>query len=975
MSLALIVGPANAGKVASLLDRYVAALDREPFLVVPNRGEVERVERDLLRRVPVLLGGTVGTFEDLVERIVVAHPSARPLLSRSQRGLLLGKVLSATRLNELAPSARFAGFVDTLGDAIADLEADAVAPEELDGELARLFAAYRAERERLQVWDREGRARRAADLVGGELGAWDGSPVFVYGFEDLGGGQWAVLEALAARAEVCVSLPYEPSRPAFESLERTANDLAALAGSAVEERQAQGWYHSGALEFLERMLFEDREEEPPALDGSIRFLESAGSRAVFELVGEEILALLRSGRAPEEIGVVVPSVDRVRAPLETSFGALGVPYVLEAPVRLSRTPFGHALLGLLRFAWLEGGRSDLFAFLRSSYAGLPRARADFVEGRLRGRGISAAPQVEEDCVRLLDHPLVALDGLRGAGSAIEAVRGLARSMLQAAWDSERPKTDEPLELDLRAEEALNGALDELDAWRALGGRVGPEETVAAIERASFTRRAEVAGRVAVLDLLRARTRRFEVVFVLGLEEGVLPRRMAQASLLPDELRRALDSSPRPGRRLLRPDQVSRDRYLFYTACTRAWQRLYLVREAATEDGRPLEASPFWEEVRSRFDRAEVELWTSRRPLSAAVRELHDAPTERERLRAVAALAAVDEPDARALAASLGWTRQIERALGAFSRPTQIANRLVREQLRKVMRYSVTELEQFGDCSSMWLIERVVQPRDIDAKIDPRLRGGVAHQALYRFYSGLPKRFGSDTVDADRLDEAIEYLHECLREAIASQVRIVVPEPELLELEGTLTRDLERFVRQDASRELALVPRRFEVSFGSERAAPELQRGLDLGGFTVSGKIDRIDVDPFSARGIVQDYKSGVAHSASRIGSEGRLQIPLYILALRDLVGMEPLGGLYQSLSGEGEARGLLRREAQADLPGFAARDYLDEPDFWAQIDGATERARSAVARIRVGEIRHDPRWSDGCPSWCELWPICRVARA
>ena len=32
------------------------------------------------------------------------------------------------------------------------------------------------------------------------------------------------------------------------------------------------------------------------------------------------------------------------------------------------------------------------------------------------------------------------------------------------------------------------------------------------------------GRIAILDLSRARTRRFEAVFLLGLEEGTLPRR-------------------------------------------------------------------------------------------------------------------------------------------------------------------------------------------------------------------------------------------------------------------------------------------------------------------------------------------------------------------------------------------------------------------------------------------------------------------
>ena len=50
MGLSLIAGPANAGKVALLLERYLAALAREPVLIVPNRSDVERVERDLLAR-------------------------------------------------------------------------------------------------------------------------------------------------------------------------------------------------------------------------------------------------------------------------------------------------------------------------------------------------------------------------------------------------------------------------------------------------------------------------------------------------------------------------------------------------------------------------------------------------------------------------------------------------------------------------------------------------------------------------------------------------------------------------------------------------------------------------------------------------------------------------------------------------------------------------------------------------------------
>ena len=174
-------------------------------------------------------------------------------------------------------------------------------------------------------------------------------------------------------------------------------------------------------------------------------------------------------------------------------------------------------------------------------------------------------------------------------------------------------------------------------------------------------------------------------------------------------------------------------------------------------------------------------------------------------------------------------------------------------------------------------------------------------------------------------------------------------------------------------ELVLLPRRFEVGFGSDRSAPELQRGLELGdGLFLSGKIDRIDVDPFSARGIVQDYKSGKgSHSARQIDDERRLQVPLYMLVLRDLVGIEPLGGVYRALSGSRGARGMLRAESREDLPGFADRDYLDELAFWGQIDTARDRAREAAQRMRAGDVKHDPRGGE-CPSWCDLWTMCRV---
>ena len=103
--LSLIAGPANAGKVGRLLDRYVAALDREPVLIVPNRSDGDGVSRELLARRPALLAGSIGTFDDVFERIAFGAAETRPLVTATQRTLLARRAVQGAPLNGLARSA------------------------------------------------------------------------------------------------------------------------------------------------------------------------------------------------------------------------------------------------------------------------------------------------------------------------------------------------------------------------------------------------------------------------------------------------------------------------------------------------------------------------------------------------------------------------------------------------------------------------------------------------------------------------------------------------------------------------------------------------------------------------------------------------------------------------------------------------------------------------------------------------------
>ncbi len=960
MGLSLVVGPAHAGKVALLLDRFLADLARDPWLLVPTRADVDRVERELVARNGALLAGTVGTFDTLFEALARGgSDGGRRLIGDAERALLVRRVVASAELGEAGRSARFRGFSEALATTLTELEASLVEPHRLDPDLAALTSAYRGELERRGAWDRGMLRTRALERLTGELDAWSGSPVLAYGFEDLTGAEWRLLEALSARGDVHVSLPYEPGRAVFASLARTARDLAALAGSEIVELPPRsGTFLPAAVAHVERHLFADEAPTVP-LDGSIRFLEGAGRRATLELVAEEILELVARGTRPEAIGVVCPSLDRLRAGVETAFGSLGVPFAVEGRMRLGSTAFGQALSSLLRYAWLGGGRRELYAYLRSPFSGLPRLDVDWLEGRLRGRAVATAERTVEETVKLRNgRPLPVLDLIDGGGGPVETVRAVVETMLTGAHGLGAPPVTDASRRDLRAYDAVVRVLGELEQFEP----VAREDVLTALEHATVRGDgAAQAGRVAVLDLARARTRQFDAVFVLGLEQGSLPGRPSTSPFLGDDSRRALDVE---GARLERPDQASRDRYLFYTACTRAARRLTLVREAATDEGSPREPSPFWEAVRVLFDPDDIRRHTTRRPLSRLTWPLEEAPTERERLRSLAGLAAVDLRGAEALALANGWGRKLARANRAFSRPTRIAHPRALALLGARETFRVTDLERMAGCSSAWFVERYLRPGEIDQAVDARMRGSIAHVALQRFYSQLPSAIpGAERVTPENVEEAVGLMHRCVQSAIDSGLRIDVTDLQRRELTQSMQRDLEQLVRDEAAAKSSFVPRRLEVLFQSYELAP---------GVSVTGKIDRVDADPLSARGIVVDYKSGAAPTATQIREEGRLQIPLYMLVLRDQLGLEPMGGVYMPLGGGRRPRGMLRA-ADDQVPGFVAGDYLEPDAFEAEVEHARETAVALAERIRGGDVRHDPQGGE-CPAWCDLWRICRKER-
>ena len=243
VALELLVGPANAGKVAELYRRHRASLEAgtPALLVVPTLPALWRAERELLDR-GALLGGLVVTFDGVVERVVRLAGADRAALPSARRRLELARLAAGTQLDTIAVSAAGARFPDALGrlfdrlgSALVDPAAfaSAAAGDAAGTDLGRLYAAWWARLDELAAWDAPRRRIEACRLLAREVTAWDGAVLHVQGFEDLTHAQETLVRLVADRAGAVVTLPYEPGRPAFAALSGSAGRLAE--GAAITE--------------------------------------------------------------------------------------------------------------------------------------------------------------------------------------------------------------------------------------------------------------------------------------------------------------------------------------------------------------------------------------------------------------------------------------------------------------------------------------------------------------------------------------------------------------------------------------------------------------------------------------------------------------------------------------------------------------------------------------------------------------------
>jgi ATP-dependent helicase/DNAse subunit B len=502
--------------------------------------------------------------------------------------------------------------------------------------------------------------------------------------------------------------------------------------------------------------------------------------------------------------------------------------------------------------------------------------------------------------------------------------------------------------------------------------------------------------VRVLPPREARGLRAPVVFITGLEQGIFPRTYINDWKLSPRDRFELKVS---GIELETGDHYAlQERLAFYWALRSATNQLYLVYQDQDEEGQPLNRSVFLDEIREWVPelagRTVIHSLAPRLPelvtecLSASetrrrwARFLTQEPkdfseTERVQFQSLISFAAN-----RRLAEQIGkcHQRRMGPAVPLFQNPESL--QLIHQLFGPEYSFAITMLEDYRNCPYRFFLKHglktgpVFEPPLFPAALD---LGSLLHQILEDF--GATYRDGTlqpeQAVEYEgRLMESFySHFQEWYDGAANDLVKLILSLQEN-QIRKILLRWLSNELEWAAETKQRFHIGHVEFGFGlvkgdydpASRPHPyHLEADSPTGGIKIQGKVDRVDVD-MGGNFVVYDYKSGLGPSFKNILNFDSLQIPVYIMALEQLIFGEgtAAGGSYLGLRQPSRSRGGVWRSSKINELGGAG--VLEEAAWRDWLTRVRDTIRDNVEAIRRGVFNLP---AEKCLPYCEYRDVCR----
>ena len=917
------------------------------ILIVPEQFTYE-AERLLAEALGGLIGIQVFSIDRLTERVLSLSGKTRPFLSAEGHRMVIRRAIERKKdaLRLFSRAAEGAGFAEELQGIFQDFKRAGLAPDALDALIVRLpeelplteklsdlSILYRETEDYLSAryLSLDDAAAEATRCLSESFVA--GQPVYIDGLDYPSRQQIALLgELMRVCPAVTITLRidcvqnadeevFEPERETLLLLREAAE----RAGVPVsEERLCEQTNRADPLmRHIERNLFAYPAERYHGSAEHLTIFGASSRRAEAEALAETILSFAREqGIRYREMAVVVSDLDAYAGLIRRSCARRGIPIFLDRKRPLSGHAAAEATLAACAYVANGFHADDLLRYLKSGYAGCAEEDAEELDLYLRRTGLRgniltkplsrATPG--EGAERARACAAAALEPL-GKGLArarvSEQVRALYQFLLQIGLQPQLEARAEALQ---RAQR-LADMQEHAQVWNllvALLDQLGEILGELNIGRAGFFRLLEEGMRGAAIgvvpgtadqgvvgDVVRTRSRRVRALFVVGANEGLLPRPQQNEGLLDDAEIRVLEQQGAPVRKTSAA-LTAADRLDLYTALSKTDEYLY-VSLSYGDGGGELSPSPLIERLETLCPdcRKRSDIESSDALPDCAAEALTMTAADLRRFRDDGACSA-------RLPALIEWLtrrdntraltqRMIEESAANFL-PLTIPRETAAALYGRNVPMSASRLESFNNCPFQHFVRyglRAQETREFTERAADL--GEFYHAALEAFVRAVNGRDMNWKLLSDA--EALTILDQVLPEVIAAHHDGILLENEriratLFLLIETLRQSVLAIVSQIRAGSFTSV--QTEVRFGHGAPFPPIRLSLPDGSAAlIGGVIDRVDKATTSGKEFLRivDYKTGGRDFDFAGVLQGlTLQLPLYLLAAAERA--ENRAGMY-----------------------------------------------------------------------------------
>ncbi|MBX7148239.1 PD-(D/E)XK nuclease family protein [bacterium] len=209
---------------------------------------------------------------------------------------------------------------------------------------------------------------------------------------------------------------------------------------------------------------------------------------------------------------------------------------------------------------------------------------------------------------------------------------------------------------------------------------------------------------------------------------------------------------------------------------------------------------------------------------------------------------------------------------------------------KENRFSITSLDLYLKCPYKYYARYILNLEDKkedDTDITPDVKGMFIHRVLERLYRENTELYK----DALEYDLYLNKLADQTRQIIedekpvflkTSQLPQIVVSDFIKRAEGAIVELVKNEVLALRDKKKTTFPHVLEWAFGSGKVSPFKIRYRDHDIF-VTGRIDRIDINEGKKSFTVIDYKTGEIDSTQSLKNAESIQIPLYQMAIQNLL--------------------------------------------------------------------------------------------